>query len=158
MFLTILPIMVSALALIVSGWFSMLAASDRKRAGLDRKETIRLGRERDVMAWINEVRGRYVSLLIGAGSDDRAVRENLAHLSALIDQGRLHFPNDSNGLRSRVLDPLVELVRRFSKGNFDEKKAMQDWREFTDQIAKHTSAFAIDTSPEAQGQPQYRNR
>ena len=145
-----LPILVSAAALSISAILGVVA-------GRDRRMTTQLNRERNLMDWINAVRESYVSLVVGRLGDHGETDEQLVTLSALIDQGRIYFPNDDANLRSRVLDPLVELHRRFERREFDPKKAKADWRQFTDQIGLHTTAFRVRTSPEATGQPQYRN-
>jgi hypothetical protein len=61
------------------------------------------------------------------------------------------------GRRSSVLDPLVETYNRCAKEDWNVLKLGNDWREFTDQLSRRTTAFAIDTSPEAEGRKQYRN-
>jgi hypothetical protein len=41
--------------------------------------------------------------------------------------------------------------------NFDDSSFAADWREFIDQMRKRTSAFQINTSPEASGSKKYEN-
>ena len=152
-----LPLIVSVFALLVSAIFGWTAQSDRRSAA-------RLAREKDLHVWAREIGEIYTSLLLS--NADEAKRA-LARLSILIDFGRLVFPNEraeralreySAGRRSSVLDPLVETYRRcLNEASPNHAKISEDWREFTDQLNSRTTAFAIDTSPEAQGRQQYRN-
>lgn len=154
-----LPLTVSAGALLVSAIFGWTSQSDRRSAA-------RLSREKDLHTWSRDVGDIYEALLAG---DEPAKARAVARLSVLIDYGRLMFPNDLSqvshafpkGLRSSVLDPLVATKNRcqvnIPTDARDQEKLLEDWREFTDQLSSRTTAFAISTSPEAQGKPQYRN-
>jgi acylphosphatase len=151
-----LPIAVSLLALTVTATFSWTSQVDRRTAA-------RLAREKDLHGWARDIGDVYVVLRTG---DDAERRKAVARLSVQIDFGRLFFPNErtarevtanQKGRRSSVLDPLVETRERCLGGNWDEHKLMADWRQFTNQLSSRTTAFAIDTSPEAEGIQQYRN-
>lgn len=151
-----LPIAVSVLALGVTATFSWTNQLDRRLAS-------RLAREKDLHNWVQSLSDLYVTL----GTGDQAERKKVClQLSLSIDYGRLFFPNERNvralaqyskGRRSSVLDPLVETHRRCASGDWDSEKLSRDWREFTDQLSSRTTAFAVDTSPEAEGRKQYRN-
>ena len=152
-----LAITVSILALIVAAGFNWTAQIDRRSAA-------RLSREKDLHEWATRIANIYVDLL----SDDTAKR-NIARsgLTIFIAYGRLLFPNEqsdnasrrnSKGRRSSVLDPLVETSHRCQQDDWDTAKILADWRQFTDELTLRTTAFAIDTSPEAAGKVQYRNR
>ena len=153
-----LPMVIAALALIISGYFNW-SGMTQSRTGA------RHAREKDLHDWARKVGDVYVALRT---SEDKERREAVARLSILVDYGRLFFPNErtaralqehEKGRRSSVLDPLVETCVRCSSGQvIAENKVAQDWREFTDQLGYRTTAFAIDTSPEAEGHKQYRNR
>ncbi len=153
-----IPLVVSFTALAVSVFFGWNAQSDRRSAA-------RLAREKDLHSWVAEVGQVYTSLLAGDVSEKG---RSLARLSILVDYGRLLFPNErtqralqeySKGRRSSILDPLVETYARCkNQKTFDEAKLSEDFREFSDKLGNLTTAFAINTSPEAARKPQYRNR
>jgi hypothetical protein len=150
------PIVISVVALAVTATFSWTGHADRRVAS-------RLARERDLHSWVQALAELYVSL----GTGDTTERKKAcAKLALNIDYGRLMFPNERSsralaeypkGRRSSVLDPLVETQNRCSRGDWDAEKLGKDWREFTDQLSSRTTAFAVDTSPEAEGRKQYRN-
>lgn len=151
-----LPLAISFLALAVTATFSWMSQADRRQAA-------RLAREKDLHSWARDIGEIFVSLRAG-NEDDR--KRAAIRLSVLIDYGRLFFPNERSaraikehhkGRRSSVLDPLVEAFERCSLENWDEVKLAEDWREFTDQLNIRSTAFAVDTSPEAEGRKQYRN-
>ena len=100
------PIAISVAALACSLTFGLLSIQDRRL-------TIRLRRERELLDWIMQVKSAYAGL---QSSDASAVQEALQDLGLLIDLGRLFFPNDKRGLRSHVLDPLVESFRSCAAG------------------------------------------
>ena len=151
-----LPIAVSVLALAITATFSWTNHADRRVAS-------RLAREKDLHTWVQNIADLYVSL----GTGDTSERsKTCAKLALHIDYGRLMFPNErtsrelaenSKGRRSSVLDPLVETQNRCAKEDWDAKKLGRDWREFTEQLSRRTMAFAVNTSPEAEGRKQYRN-
>ena len=150
------PIVVSITALIVSLFFSWTNQVDRKLSA-------RLAREKDLHNWAGEIGKVYVALRVG--DEDERLKAS-ALLSVLLDYGRMMFPNDMSlrldtkypkGLRSSVLDPLVETLKRCEKNDWTPSKLREDWREFTDQLRLRSTAFAVDTSPEAKGLIQYRN-
>ena len=151
-----LPIAVSLLALAVTATFSWTNQVDRRAAA-------RLAREKDLHVWAKDIGELYVLFRIGDGVERKKA---LAKLTVQIDYGRLFFPNERTdraimeypeGRRSSVLDPLVETYNRCAKEDWNVLKLGNDWREFTDQLSRRTTAFAIDTSPEAEGRKQYRN-
>ncbi|MFN7270043.1 MAG: hypothetical protein ACK5UA_13845 [Cereibacter sp.] len=152
-----LPIAISFIALFVTATFSWTSHIDRRTAA-------RLAREKDLHVWAKDIGELYVLLRIG---DDTERRKALAKLTVQIDYGRLLFPNERTdraimeypeGRRSSVLDPLVETYNGCAKENWNLLKLGKDWREFTDQLSRRSTAFAIDTSPEAEGRKQYRNQ
>lgn len=106
-----LPLAVSFCAFLISAMFGWASQSDRRNAA-------RLSRERDLHAWTRDVGNVYEALL---ASDAAEKTRATYRLSVLIDYGRLMFPNDRtqlaneypNGLRSSVLDPLVETRNRY---------------------------------------------
>jgi hypothetical protein len=151
-----LPIAISLLALAVTATFSWTNHADRRVAS-------RLAREKDLHSWVQSIAELYVSL--GTGDANERKRA-CAKLALTIDYGRLMFPNERSsralaeypkGRRSSVLDPLVETQNRCAKEDWNSEKLRKDWREFTDQLSSRTTAFAVDTSPEAEGRKQYRN-
>jgi hypothetical protein len=151
-----LPIAISLLALFVTVTFSWTNQIDRRNAA-------RLAREKDLHTWAKDIGEIYVLLRIG---DEDERKKSVAKLAVQIDYGRLLFPNERTdraiaeypkGRRSSVLDPLVETQNRCVQADWTLSKLERDWREFTDQLSLRTTAFAIDTSPEAEGREQYRN-
>lgn len=158
-----LPIVISGVALAVTAVLGWTTQTDRRAAAQLAKEAAQLAKEKDLHTWAKDIGNIYVSLLVGDVSEKK---KSLGRLSVMVDYGRLLFPNErseralreySKGRRSSVLDPLVETCKRSSHGDWSEAKLSKDWREFTDQLSNRTTAFAIDTSPEAEGTPQYRN-
>ena len=155
-FLTVLPIAISLAAVMISAGFGYLSF-------VDRREAARLGREADLHAWVQQMAGIYAAIRMQTDAERAAA---LVRLSLQIDYGRLLFPNETSdeamrwnpsGRRSSILDPLVETHRRVRDGDRTDDKIAQDWREFVDQLRERTTAFQINTSPEASGRPQYRN-
>lgn len=155
-FLTVLPIAISLTAVTLSGVFGYLTF-------VDRREAARLGREADLHAWVQQLAGIYAAIRTQTGPERAAA---LVRLSLQIDYGRLLFPNDTSkeatshnprGWRSSILDPLIETHRRVEKGEMSDDKIAQDWREFVNQLRARTTAFQINTSPEASGHIQYEN-
>jgi hypothetical protein len=151
------PLLTSTAAVVISAVFGLVTILDRRRAS-------QLARESDLHAWVRAVADVYCRMR----SKDAKVRDAAAvELSTQIDYGRLIFPNETTsraikeypkGRRSSVLDPLVESFDRVSIGDWNETKIAKDWREFTDQITARTTAFQVNTSPEASGTKQYRTR
>jgi hypothetical protein len=150
------PLLTSTVAVTISAAFGLVTILDRRRAS-------QLSREADLHVWVKTVGDVYCRMR----SKDQEIREAAAvELSTQIDYGRLIFPNEttrraikecSKGRRSSVLDPLVESYSRVNLGDWNETKIAEDWREFTDQITARTTAFQVNTSPEASGTEQYRN-
>ena len=152
--LTVMPSVVAVVLTAIFGFVSYCQS----------KTQARLAREKDLHAWALQLGGIYSSL----HTDEEPERKkSLANLSVLIDYGRLLFPNETSpralsehpkGKRSSVLDPLVETYTRCTTDKVvDPMKLQTDWREFTDQLGRKTTAFAIATSPEAEGRKQYKN-
>jgi hypothetical protein len=158
---TTAPIAIAIVALAITVFFNILSHRDRISAAEDRKQTAKLAREKDIQLWAKDIADVYVKIRIENERNSALIR-----LSVLIDYGRLFFPNDNSivvpdrynkGLRSSILDPLVETFARCKRGDWNDAKITQDWREFTDQLASKTTAFATFTAPESVGRIQYRN-
>jgi hypothetical protein len=153
-----LPLAISLAALIVS-IISGLAT------WLDHRASSRLAREKDILDWVRTIEELYSRLL---SQDHNNRKEALNVLSLRIDFGRLFFPNERNwrslqvnprGFRSSVLNPLVETLNRVSNSSdLNQLEIKKDWLRFCEEISRQTTAFAFDTSPEAEGRDQYRNR
>ena len=147
------PIIISIVALS----FTALSLKDSRKVS-------RLAREKELHEWCNKILEIYRAL---HSAQPVSRTEALDHLSLQIDYGRLLFPNETTkeardhhptGRRSSILDPLVETHRRCEiSGDFCKSELRRDWRQFTDELSKRTTAFAINTSPEAAGNEQYRN-
>jgi hypothetical protein len=152
-----LPLAVSLAALIVSIIFGLATWRDSRASS-------RLAREKDILDWVRTIEAVYL-ILLSQNHDKK--QEALALLSLRIDFGRLFFPNERNlrflkahpkGLRSSILNPLVETFRRGPiSSDRDHEKIREDWRQFCDEISRQTTAFAFDTSPEAEGREKYKN-
>lgn len=155
------PFIIALLALAVSLVFNLLGHLDKRNAAADRKQAAKLAREKELQVWARDIAAAYSEL------QNVSTRTSaLTRLSVLVDYGRMFFPNDTNqqalalyerGLRSSVLDPLVETCVRCRKEDWSEIKLAHDWREFTDRLSEVTTAFAIGTAPETNGKQQYRN-
>ncbi|HKL68356.1 hypothetical protein [Salibaculum sp.] len=150
------PLVTSTAAVIISAAFGLVTILDRRRS-------FQISREADLHLWVQKLAEIYCDLRSG---DDLTKRTAAIELSTQIDYGRLIFPNETTkrakaeyakGLRSSVLDPLVETVIRANLDDWNATKIATDWREFTDQITARTTAFQVNTSPEASGNEQYRN-
>ena len=150
------PLLLSGIAIAISLIFSWLTFSDGRHSA-------RLSREQDLHEWVQSIAEIYLKIRTSEEAERNVV---VADLSIQIDYGRLLFPNEISsraileypkGLRSAVLDPLVETFSRIEKEDFDDLKLAQDWRQFTDQLTLMTTAFKVNTSPEATGKKQYRN-
>ena len=145
-------LIISALALAISGALGLAAIADRWRS-------FRMSQQESVAAWAQRISNLYVSLL---NEKDPSKRDALLNgLWIEVDYGRLYFPNDLQsakniGRRSSILDPLVETHKRGPAANRD-KALREDFREFSDQLSKRTKAFDLRTSPEAANHKQYRN-
>ncbi len=146
--LDVVPLVISFAALGASFAFGVFALRDRRL-------TMRLSREADIKAWIRDLEDIYVDLQ--SDSDDIR-RAALNRLHVVVDVGRLFFPNDTQGRRSTVLDPLVATFTRYSSDKYDAESIRKDWRAFVDRLIPQTTPFMKDTSPELLGERQYRNK
>lgn len=152
----ITPLFFSGVAVTASALFGYLSLTDRRTAA-------QLNREKDLHEWVQKV-GAIVAEIRSEKGDART--RAVTKLSIEIDYGRLLFPNEETeeakkwhpaGRRSAILDRLVETCARATKNDWDDRKIAQDWREFVNQLRSRTTAFKINTSPEASGAKKYRN-
>ncbi len=118
----------------------------------------RISREREIFDWAVKT----LALLQDLRSSEPArVKDGRARLSAQIDIGRLLFPNDHagsegiekpaerRGLRSHVLDPLVEIHKLDIEGKDSSYDIDDLQRKFTYYVGKNFTPLLTDTSPEA---------
>ncbi len=122
------------------------------------KSQFKISREREIFDWAAKTLEGFPELKT---EEPTRVEHAKARLSAQIDIGRLLFPNDHTdsvgggkpvehrGLRSHVLDPLVEIYRLKLPGEESVSQLENLRRKFIYYVGNNFTPVLTDTSPEA---------
>jgi len=146
--LDLLPIVLSAIAFVTSLSFSVILLKDRRNA-------LRIAREREVFDWASAVLNLVPQLQSQTQSEVDGAK---LKLSALTDLGRLFFPNDTRdgygnekhplnrGYRSKILDPLIAIHQSAPIGDHDSLTG-QLVKDFVFEVGLQFSPIKVNTSP-----------
>ncbi len=149
--LTWIPLAISGISLMVSFGFGIWAA-------IDRSNSFRVSREREIYSWAEKTLALVPDL---QRTDHRSAETAKSALSVQIDIGRLLFPNDkdnhfgkekhplNHGYRSKVLDPLVDIYNlHFPLDEKTLKRFHALRKDFIFEVGQHFQPVKLNTSPE----------
>ena len=145
------PIALSLISICASAAFGYFTLKDRR-------QNLRISREREIYAWATETLGLVPNL---RASDDEKRTLARSRLSVQIDIGRLLFPNDrdndfgqakhplNQGFRSKVLDPLIAMYDATSSAEIENERNFEmRQKDFIYEVSQHFPPVKTNTSPE----------